>query len=116
MLPKADKDLPATVYHDLIDNATDAVDLPVMAVVTDDIRVQQVRLYYRVAGAAAYISLPMEETANHAYTAVIPASAVTPLALEYYVQARDSKHTITTVGSAASPIFVVVQPRTLGTP
>ena len=116
VLLKADKDLPATVYHDLIDNAYDARDLPVMAVTTDDIRVQQVQLYYRVAGTSAYIFLPMEQTANQAYTAVIPASAVTRLGLEYYIVARDSKGNLTSVGSAANPNFIVVQPRTLTTP
>jgi hypothetical protein len=114
VLLKTDKDLPATVYHDLIDNAYDARDLPVMAVTTDDIRVQQVQLYYRVAGTSTYLFLPMGETANHAYTAVIPASAVTPLGVEYYIQARDSKGTLTSVGSAAKPQFIVVQPRTIG--
>jgi immune inhibitor A len=116
VLLKTDEDLPATVYHDLIDNATDAKDLPVMAVTTDDIRVQQVQLYYRVAGTSGYIFLPMEETANHAYTTIIPASAVTPLGVEYYIQARDSKGNLTSVGSAANPNFIVVQPRTLTTP
>ncbi len=113
---KTDKDQPATVYHDLIDIATDSKDLPVMAVATDDIRVQQVQLYYRIAGANAYIFLPMAETANHAYTTIIPASAVTRLGLEYYLIVRDSKGTLTSVGSAAKPNFIVVQPRTLTTP
>jgi hypothetical protein len=116
VLLKADKDLPATVYHDLIDNAYDGRNLPVMAVTTDDIRVQQVQLYYRVAGTSAYIFLPMEQTAFRAYTATIPASAVTPLGVEYFIIARDSKGNLTSVGSAASPIFVVIQPRTLTTP
>lgn len=116
ILLKTDKDQPATIYHDLIDNATDSKDLPVMAVATDDIRVQQVQLYYRVAGASAYIFLPMAETANHAYTAIIPASAVTRLGVEYYITARDSKGTLTLVRSAANPSFIVVQPRTLTTP
>ncbi len=114
VLLKTDNDLPATIYHDLIEIGTDAKDVPVMAVTTDDIRVQQVQLYYRVAGASDYIFLPMAETANQAYTAIIPALAVTPLGVEYYIQARDSKGTLTSVGLAADPIFIVVQPRTLG--
>lgn len=116
VLLKVGKDQPAILYHDIIDNAYDGRDLPVMAVVTDDIRVQQVHLYYRVAGTIAYVFLPMGATANGAYTAVIPASAVTPLGLEYYIVARDSKGNLTPVGSATAPNFVVVQPRTLTTP
>ncbi len=116
MLLKADKDRPAVIYHDLIDNAYDGRDLPVMAVVTDDIRVQQVVLYYRMAGASSYSSIVMPQTAFQAYTAVIPAAAVTRAGLEYYVTARDSKGNMTTTGSAAAPNFVVVQPRTIAAP
>jgi M6 family metalloprotease-like protein len=116
VLLKTDMDQPATIYHDLLYIATDAQDLPVMAVVTDDIRVQKVELYYRVAGSASYVRLPMQETFHNAYTAVIPAAAVTPLGAEYYIRARDSKGTWTSVGSAADPSFIVVQPRTLGAP
>ena len=87
-----------------------------MAVTTDDIRVQQVQLYYRVAGTNAYIFLPMDQTAFRAYTTTIPAAAVTPLGVEYFIIARDSKGNLTSVGSAASPIFVVIQPRTLTAP
>jgi M6 family metalloprotease-like protein len=116
VLLKTDEDQPATIYHDLLYIATDAQDLPVMAVVTDDIRVQKVELYYRVAGSASYVLLPMEETFHNAYTAVIPAAAVTPLGAEYYIRARDSKGTWTSVASADEPSFIVVQPRTLGAP
>lgn len=114
ILLKTDKDYPAVIYHDRIDNAVDAQDLPVMAVVTDDIRVQQVQIYYRVAGSSAYTRLVMAQTANHAYSTVIPAAAITPLGFEYYITARDSKGSITSSGSAAAPNFVVVQPRTIG--
>jgi hypothetical protein len=110
------QDQPSIVCHDLIDHAYDGRDRPVMAVVTDDIRVKQVHLYYRVARTSAYVFLPMGATANGAYTAVIPASAVTALGLEYYIIARDSKGNLTPVGSATAPNFVVVQPRTLTTP
>ncbi|OGO35153.1 MAG: hypothetical protein A2W35_13470 [Chloroflexi bacterium RBG_16_57_11] len=116
VLLKTDKDLPANVYHDSIEIATDSKDLPVMAVATDDIRVQQAQLYYRIAGTTRYTFLPMAETANQAYTAIIPALEVTPLGTEYYIVARDSKGTLTSIGSGANPIFIVVQPRTLTTP
>ena len=116
VLLKTDNDLPANVYHDLIEIATDSKNLPVMAVATDDIRVQQVQLYYRLAGASRYTFVPMAVTANQAYTAIIPASVVTRLGAEYYIVARDSKGTLTSIGSATNPIFIVVQPRTLTTP
>jgi hypothetical protein len=79
-------------------------------------RRHQVQLYYRRLGTSAYTFLPMGETANNAYTAMIPASAVTPKGVEYYLTARDSKGSLTSVGSAGSPNFIVVQPRTLATP
>jgi len=114
VLLRVDDDLPATIHHDLISNATDAQDLPVVAVVTDDIRVQKVELYYRVAGDGAFVSSPMQNTFRDAYTAVIPDSVVTPMAVEYYIVARDSEGNLTFRGTPEEPQFVVVQPRTLG--
>jgi hypothetical protein len=116
VLLKKDMDQPATVYHDLIYIATDAKDLPVMVVATDDIRVQKVELYYRVAGGGPFTLVQMAETARNAFTWLIPAATVSPLGVEYYIVARDSKGTLTSVGSAAVPNFVVVQPRTLDAP
>jgi immune inhibitor A len=116
VLTKVDKDLPAVIYHDLIDNAIDAQPLPVLAVVTDDIAVQQVVLYYRVAGTGSYTKLVLPQTAFQAYSAIVPAAAVTRSGLEYYVTARDSKGNVTSTGTAAAPNFVVVQPRTIGMP
>jgi hypothetical protein len=116
VLLKKDKDQPPTVHHDQIYIATDAKDLPVMTVATDDLQVEVVKLYYRVAGSASFIQLPMPQTYHDAYTAVIPASAVTPLGLEYYITAKDSKGNVTSRGSAASPLFVAIQPRTLTAP
>ncbi len=113
VLSKKDPDQPATIYHDLIYSAADAQNLPVMAVVADDIRVQKVELYCRVAGQTAFTMLPMEMSARDAYTTLIPDSTVTPLGVEYFIVARDSKGTLTLMGSAASPNFVVVQPRTI---
>lgn len=114
VLLKVSQDQPATVHHDDIYIAKDANDLPVMAVATDDIRVQKVELYYRVAGSGKFIFMPMTATFKDAYTAVIPGSAITPMGVEYYVVARDSKGTLTYHGTAANPLYVVVQPRTLG--
>jgi M6 family metalloprotease-like protein len=116
VLLKVDEDLPATIHHDLIYNATDAQDLPVMAVVTDDIRVQQVELYYRIAGSVEFVRMPMKASFHDAYTAVIPASAVTPMGLEYYIVARDSQDNFSFSPSDEIPAYVVVQPRTLGIP
>ncbi len=113
VLTRVDRDLPATIHHDLIYNGYDARDLPVMAVVTDDIRVQKVELFYRVAGSGDFIRKPMSATFRDAYTAVIPAAAVTPMGVEYYLVARDSKGTLTFRGTPDEPQFIVVQPRTL---
>ncbi len=107
-------ELPATIYHDVIDNAFDAKALPVMVIATDDIRVENVVLYYRYAGTGAWQKAPMGETYRFAFTATIPASSVTPAGVEYYVTATDIRGHVTSVGSAAAPKFVVVQPRTVG--
>ena len=88
--------------------------LPVLAVVTDDIRVNRVNLFYRVAGTATFVQAPMADTYRFAFTATIPAGSITPAGMEYYITASDTMGNVTSVGSAASPLFVVVQPRTIG--
>jgi hypothetical protein len=56
----------------------------------------------------------MQENHRQGYTAVIPASAVTPLGVEYYIVARDSEDNMTYKASEGIPAYIVVQPRTLG--
>lgn len=107
-------ELPAIIYHDVIDNAFDGRSLPVMVVATDDIRVENVVLYYRYAGTGVWQKASMAESYRFAFTATIPASYVTPAGVEYYVTATDMRGHVTSVGSAAAPNFVVVQPRTVG--
>ncbi len=107
-------ELPAIVYHDLIDNAFDGRALPVMVIATDDIRVENVVLYYRYARTGSWQKAPMAESYRFAFTATIPASHVTAVGVEYYVTATDMRGHVTSVGSAAAPNFIVVQPRTVG--
>lgn len=113
-LARRAEDRPPTIYHDLIDNAIDAQSLPVMAVATDDIRVETATLFYRVAGSTAFTAIPMAETLRFAFTGAVPAAAVTPTGCEYYITVQDVHGYVTSVGSASSPMFVVVQPRTIG--
>ncbi|MCL6450570.1 MAG: M6 family metalloprotease domain-containing protein [Acetobacteraceae bacterium] len=111
---RVDKDLPATIHHDAIFSATDAEDLEVGAVVTDDIRVRRVDLFYRVAGSESFTPVRMAELSRSAYNAVIPAAAVTPLGVEYYITATDSKGNVSFRFVPSNPQFIAVQPRTLG--
>ena len=85
-----------------------------MAIVTDDIRVTNVHLYYRYAGTGTWQHATMGEEFRLAFTATIPASYVTPQGVEYYLTATDLRGNVTTMGTAAEPNFVVIQPRTVG--
>ncbi|HYG58582.1 MAG TPA: M6 family metalloprotease domain-containing protein [Symbiobacteriaceae bacterium] len=116
VLEKQVQDLPPVIDHDDIFTAMDAENLPVLAVVTDDVRLHQVNLFYRVAGSGAYTRAKMMETAANAFTAVIPAKAVTPLGVEYYMEATDVSATgnVTSHFTAEEPMFITIQPRTLG--
>lgn len=110
---KVDTDKPATIHHDRIFTTRDAEPLPVLAVVTDDISVKRVDVFYRVAGTQSYTRLKMEQMVPGAYTAVIPDGDVTPVGLEYFIVASDSKGNVTYHGTSDRLQFVAVQPRTL---
>lgn len=107
-------ELPPTIYHDLVSNQLEGRALPLMAIVTDDIRAERVDLYYRYAGTGVWQKVAMNEEFRIAFTATIPASYVTAQGLEYYITATDLRGNVTNVGSATAPNFVYIQPRFIG--
>ena len=64
------------------------VALPVTAMVTDNIGVQSVRLFYRTTGAGTYSQLAMTVSGD-VYTATIPANQVAAPGGDYYMEATD---------------------------
>ena len=77
-----------SVYHSPVYTATTGNKVIISATVSDNIGVQNAKLYYRVKGTDEWKTADMAKT-NSKYTASIPASAVTLDGVEYYIAAFD---------------------------
>jgi hypothetical protein len=71
--------------------------------------VQGALLFYQPAGGSSYASLVMTPS-GATYTATIPGNAVTPLGLQYYLEARDTANNLGHAPSTApgTPYSVAV--------
>ncbi len=96
-----------TLTHSPVYQAFAGNSVTVSANVTDNVGVQNVKLYYRVTGENGWRTAEMSHL-NDKYTAVITANYVTTTGLEYYIDAFDGiSHTLR--GSAAEPFIITVQ-------
>jgi parallel beta-helix repeat protein len=84
---KIDTILPV-IYHENITNANEGESIPISATITDDTKVANATLYYRITGEKAGISTPMIHIGDN-YSATIPESHVTTAGIEYYIEAVD---------------------------
>jgi len=102
---------PVVTYTPITDTE-EAKALQVYAMVSDDVGVKEVMLYYRIGDIGDFIAVPMGPFLG-AYTATIPASAVTPHTLQYYITASDVNGNMAVVPSGApdDPYTVNVAPR-----
>jgi hypothetical protein len=82
---------PPTITHTPVTTAAVNTPVTISAIVTDNVAVQSVTLYYRTVGAPAFTSLAMVADGN-VYSATIPATAVTAAGVEYYIVATDTSN------------------------
>jgi hypothetical protein len=83
---------------------TDGQDATVSALLRDDEGIVSASLHYRRGGTTTFFILEMERTTGDEYEATIPASAVTPRGIQYFVTASDGVSTLTLpAGGAQSP-------------
>jgi len=95
------------VYHTTIGSAFTGSNLVISAIVTDNLRVTGVNLYYRTVGETTYRKAVMNNM-NDKYTAIIPADHLSPAGLEYYIEATDGV-SYNYSGTAADPHWVQIQ-------
>ncbi|HAX96937.1 MAG TPA: hypothetical protein DCY35_10525 [Prolixibacteraceae bacterium] len=80
--------MPQTVYGD--------EPLTIDAVVSDDMGVDEVLLYYRVLGSGTYIMRQMTNGGTgHHYSASVVTDSIVPNILEYYIMASDGINNVT---------------------
>jgi hypothetical protein len=86
--------------------------IAIHAIVTDNVKVEEVALYYRKAGEQSYTKIVMTICPGciDTYNATIPASQVTTATIEFYINATDGTNyaTYPTENPATNPIVISV--------
>ena len=86
--------------------------IAVYAIVTDNVNVEEVTLYYRKAGEQSYTKIVMTTCPGciDTYNATIPASQVTTATIEFYINATDGTNyaTYPTEKPATNPMVISV--------
>ena len=95
------------MYHTPVYQAFTGSHIVVSAMVTDNVSVQNVKLYWRVTGDTEYNVTEMSKL-NDKYSGVIPENHVTTAGIEYYIAAYDG-NLYTYKGSAETPYGITVQ-------
>jgi len=78
------------------------------AIVTDNVGVDKVTLYFRPVGATDYRELDMVRTTGDRFAGVIDAREVVDPGIEYYIQAADGAGNTALRGFSFSPLMVAV--------
>lgn len=99
--------IPPTINHTPITTAPPSMPLTIFADVTDNVQVQEVKLYYRNIGESIYNSKTMVHTTGERYSTTLEGSLVSPPGLEYYLEANDGVSTVNS-GRADYPYQVTV--------
>lgn len=101
-----DKQAPVIV-HTAVTSGNIYQDLAISAEITDNIKVDSAKLYYRIKGAGSYSSMGMSSEVN-LYSAVIPKTDLSVSGMEYYIEASDGINIATSPANTAAPYEVAV--------
>ena len=96
-----------TVYHTPVNQGYLNNNLVISCTASDNMKVANVTLYYRTAGAETWKSLNMQKV-NDKYSATIFGSELTLDGIEYYLVAADTSNSVSK-GTAEEPYFVVIK-------
>jgi hypothetical protein len=102
---------PPTITHTPISAANDGQTITIPATITDNVAVNEAKLYHRKVGETTYTSITMVLSGN-TYTGTIPASIVTTAGVQYYINATDgtnvSTHPATNPTTSPHTITVIL--------
>ncbi|WP_281889782.1 lamin tail domain-containing protein [Paenibacillus sp. YYML68] len=101
MFPDEPINMAPTIAHTPITDGAVGTDLAVTARIDNaeqstGLDTVQAAVYYRTVSQAVYASAPLTAALDSQYSGVIPKSALQEQELLYYIQAKDSVHTVTT--------------------
>jgi len=96
--------IPPVIVHTPVTAAVANNGVTISAIVTDNVGVASVKLYYRKTGTTPYSNLVMTASGT-TYSATIPASSVTTAGVDYYLEAKDAVPN--TTSSPPTPPYVI---------
>ncbi|HKE13288.1 MAG TPA: hypothetical protein VKB80_00360, partial [Kofleriaceae bacterium] len=95
------------IEHTPVDRGGIGQQQAISARVGDPVKAERVSLFYRAAGAAKYIEVPMRRRSGSCtYVAAIPGTAMHGSAIHYYVAAVAGGQTVASKGSRTSPNII----------
>jgi len=77
------------IVHSVVSRADSGQNIIIEAILTDNVGVQEGKLYYRQGGKVNYTTSTMSNTSGDIYNAIIPGNYVTDRSLEYYILVTD---------------------------
>lgn len=96
---------PPTITHTPVMKGHISSDLEIKAIVTDNIKVENVKLFYRTTGETQYKSKDMI-LSNGEYTAIIPKAELNIVGLQYYIEASDGTNSTTSPLDTSQPYSI----------
>ncbi len=82
------------IIHDPVTSSEVETPLPITAEVTSESLPLTVTLYYSATDDISYTALSMTNTGGDIYTATVPAEAIIPPTLSYYIEAKNETNTL----------------------
>ncbi len=104
-----DQETPMVTFSDPT-GAKNGQPLTLTAVVTDNVAVLDVMLYFKIDDDVSWSEVPMARGAGDNYTATVPGTALDGQSFKFYIIARDTSYNDRSHGSQASPRLVGIAP------
>ncbi|MHA2100157.1 MAG: NosD domain-containing protein, partial [Candidatus Kariarchaeaceae archaeon] len=100
---------PPTIFHIPVTEANVNSSIEIIALVSDNVNVTDINLYYKRTGETNYTILKMNPCGSciDTYNTSIPASAVTTSTIAYYINASDGSNWATN-GTVAEPNLITI--------
>ncbi|MFC0214007.1 S-layer homology domain-containing protein [Paenibacillus chartarius] len=96
ILPDPPANEPPVIAHTPVTEASAGTDLTISASITDAEDSVSASVYYKKTSQSSFTALPMSSVTGSTYSALIAKEVLTEPELQYYIQAKDAAHTVTT--------------------
>ena len=115
-LPSSDLVAPKVIHEPIEQTISAGSERKFTAIVTDNVSVQSVTLFYRTIGDKSYKRKAMISSGADTYSATLDSEAMIAPGIEYYIQATDTSGNNLLHGYSFSPLTVNVSPTAIKSP